>query len=74
VTFEGRGAITVLFDGIPFPVTFGAPSDSMIVLEDQGRRLKALMSQLKDRLSEIDRVDLAFSKVGVVKFRSVPES
>ncbi|NDB86180.1 MAG: hypothetical protein EB127_26315, partial [Alphaproteobacteria bacterium] len=35
VTFEGRGDITVLFDGIPFPVTFGAPSDSMIVLEDQ---------------------------------------
>jgi POTRA domain, FtsQ-type len=74
VTFEGRGDLTVTFDRVPFPVTFGAPSDSMVVLEDQGRRFRALATQLRDRLGEIERVDLAFSKVGVVKFRVPAES
>jgi hypothetical protein len=28
---------------------------------------------MKERLGEIERVDLAFAKVGVVKFRAPPE-
>lgn len=70
ITFEGRGDIVVDFVNLPFPVVFGAPTvDSSPLIEDQGRRLRALLLQLKDRLPEIQRVDLAFSKVGVVKFR-----
>jgi hypothetical protein len=58
---------------LPFPVVFGSSSsESAAVIEDQGRRLKALLVQLKDRLPEIQRVDLAFSKVGVVKFKAPP--
>lgn len=74
LTFESRGDISVTFEQVPFPVVFGAPSDSMTVLEDQGKRFRALMGQLRDRFSEIERVDLAFSKVGVVKFHAPPES
>ena len=74
ITFEGRGDIAVDFANLPFPVIFGAPPvDSSPAIEDQGRRLKALLSQFKDRLPDIQRVDLAFSKVGVVKFRPPPE-
>lgn len=73
INFEGRGDIAVDFVNLPFPVVFGASAvDSSPVIEEQGRRLKALLSQLKDRLPEIQKVDLAFSKVGVVKFRPPP--
>lgn len=73
ITFEGRGDIAVDFATIPFPVIFGATAvDASPVIEDQGRRLKALLAQLKDRLPDIEKVDLAFSKVGVVKFRPAP--
>jgi len=75
ITFEGKGDISVEFAKLHFPVVFGASSsssDSALVIEDQGRRLKALLDQLRDRIPEIERVDLAFSKVGVVKFKSPP--
>jgi hypothetical protein len=73
ISFEGKGDISVDFDRLPFPVVFGSTSsDASVVIEDQGRRLKALLVQLKDRLPEIQKVDLAFSKVGVVKFKAPP--
>jgi hypothetical protein len=73
ISFEGKGDISVDFDRLPFPVVFGSSSsESAAVIEDQGRRLKALLVQLKDKLPEIQRVDLAFSKVGVVKFKAPP--
>ena len=73
ISFEGKGDISVNFDKLQFPVVFGSSmSDSSAVIEDQGRRLKALLAQLKDRLPEIAKVDLAFSKVGIVKFKAPP--
>lgn len=70
ITFEGRGDLSVDFLSIPFPVVFAAPSvDATPAIEDQGHRLKALLVQLRDRLGDIQRIDLAFSKVGVVKFQ-----
>lgn len=73
ISFEGKNDIAVTFDRIPFPVVFSAPSDIPSTVEEQGRRCRALLLQLKDRLNEIEKVDLAFAKVGVVKFRTVPE-
>jgi hypothetical protein len=76
ITFEGKGDISVDFQSLSFPVVFGASStvsDSTVVIEDQGRRLKALLEQLKDRQGEITKVDLAFSKVGVVKLKAPSE-
>jgi hypothetical protein len=72
-TFEGKGDISVDFVRLPFRVVFGSSSsDTSAVIEEQGRRLKALLGQLKERLSEIEKVDLAFSKVGIVKFKAAP--
>ena len=70
ISFEGKGDMSVAFDRVPFPVVFSASSDSLAVIEDQGLRMRALLVQLKDRLGDIDKVDLAFSKVGVVKFKT----
>jgi hypothetical protein len=69
VAFEGKSDVIVNFERVPFPVTFTATSDSSAAVEDQGRRFKALLIQLKDRLGEVEKVDLAFAKVGVVKFK-----
>lgn len=72
ISFEGKGDIAVSFKRLGFPVVFGASVESSAVLEDQARRLKALLVQIKDRLSEVEKVDLAFSRVGIVKFKSPP--
>ena len=70
VRLEGRGDVSVIFDGIPFPVVFNASSDSPVPLPEQGVRFVALLSKLKDRYNDVARVDLAFTKVGVVKVRT----
>jgi hypothetical protein len=41
-----------------------------VSLPEQGVRFVALLSKLKDRYNDVARVDLAFTKVGVVKFRT----
>lgn len=77
ITFAGKGDIVVDFSRLPFPVVFGASStasDSSQVVGDQAKRLRALLEQLKDRLPEIEKVDLAFSKVGVIKLKTPPPS
>jgi len=70
VRLEGRGDFSVIFEGIPFPVVFNAASDAPVPLAEQGERLVALLAKLKDRYNDVARVDLAFTKVGVVKFRT----
>lgn len=72
ISFEGKGDISVSFKRLEFPVVFGASAGATAVLEDQGRRLKALLLQIKDRLPEVDKIDLAFSRVGIVKFKPPP--
>lgn len=68
--FEDRGDFSVVFAGVPFPVVFTASPDAPLPLTEQGERLVALLGKLKDRLGDVARVDLAFARVGVVKFRS----
>ena len=54
----------------PFPVVFAGASDSPLPLSEQAERLATLLGKLKDRFGEVARVDLAFARVGVVKFRA----
>ena len=49
---------------------FAGSPDAPIPLAEQGERLAALLSKLKDRLGDVAKIDLAFSRVGVVKFRA----
>ncbi len=68
--FESRGDFSVMFEGLPFPVVFAGSPDAPVSLVDQGQRLAALLAKLKDRLGDVAKIDLAFSRVGIVKFRA----
>jgi hypothetical protein len=70
LTFTERGDLAIGFKGFPFPVVFN-PSDDEVALEEQGQRCRALLGKLGERLAEVERVDLAFSRVGVVSFKVV---
>jgi hypothetical protein len=59
-----------MFQGVPFPVVFGAGPDSKVPLAEQGQRCGQLLKRVQDRFGDIVKVDLAFDRVGVIKFRS----
>jgi hypothetical protein len=67
--FLGQGDFAVAFQGVPFPVVFAAGQDAKVPLLEQGARCTALLNQLANRFSEIERIDLAFDRVGVVRFK-----
>jgi hypothetical protein len=66
--FQGQGDFAVSFEGLPFPIIFGAGKDSRVSLSEQGERCFELLKHLSGRLGEIQKVDLAFNQVGVVTF------
>jgi hypothetical protein len=68
--FLTHGDFAVTFEGVPFPVVFGAGHDSKVPLAEQGERCAELLKRLQDRFADILKVDLAFDRVGVVKFRT----
>jgi cell division septal protein FtsQ len=50
-------------------VDFVGRGDIAVSFQEQGERCAKLLGQLNGRLTEVDRIDLAFSQVGVVKFK-----
>jgi hypothetical protein len=72
LVFSEKGDLQAFFKGYSFPVVFSASNDSATI-RDQAERARALLPKLSDRLGEIERVDLAFSKVGVVTFKAPSE-
>lgn len=68
LTFSSRGDVQVFFKSFSFPIVFTATSEPS-ALRDQAQRARALLPKLTERLQEIEKVDLAFSKVGVVTFK-----
>jgi hypothetical protein len=66
--FSAKGDLSVSFKGFPFPIVFNASSDTA-ALNDQADRARALLPKLSARLGDIEKIDLAFSKVGVVTFK-----
>jgi hypothetical protein len=69
--FLAQGDFAVRFKGLNFPVVFAAGKDAGVDLEDQGARFAALLKQIAVRLGDVERIDLAFDRVGVVRFREV---
>jgi hypothetical protein len=69
LNFEGRGDVGVTFEGLRFPVVFSSSGDSSVSLSEQAERCNKLLAQLHARLNDVERIDLAFSQVGVVKFK-----
>lgn len=70
--FIGNGDFSVSFTGLPFPIIFGGSRDSKVSVREQGVRCAELLRHIQDRFSEIEKIDLAFDRVGVVKFRAAP--
>lgn len=69
LAFIGHGDLKVNFQGLPFPVIFGLESSNGVTLAEQGKRCAALLHEVRNRYSDIDKIDLAFNRVGVVSFR-----
>lgn len=67
--FLGQGDLGVGFDGVPFPIVFAAGPDARVSLKEQGERCSALLKQLSARFSDVARIDLAFDRVGIVRFK-----
>ena len=65
----GQGDFAAEFEGVPFPIVFAAGEDAKISLTEQGARCSALLKQLAPRFPEVEKVDLAFNRVGVVRFK-----
>jgi hypothetical protein len=71
--FLAQGDFAVRFKGLNFPVIFAAGTDASVRLEEQGERFAALLKQIAGRLGDVERIDLAFDRVGVVRFRGENE-
>lgn len=68
IVFQEGSDFTVRFNGVPFPVVFSSSSEGP-TLSDQSERCALLLKKFADRYQEIEKVDLAFEKVGVVKLK-----
>jgi hypothetical protein len=64
----GHGDFSVAFKGLSFPIVFAGGRDSAVPLTEQGERCAQLLRHLAPRLHEVQKIDLAFSQVGVVTF------
>jgi hypothetical protein len=69
--FQGHGDFSVMFRGLGFPIVFAAGKDAKVPLLEQGTRCAELLKRMRDRLGEIEKVDLAFDRVGVVTFKNI---
>jgi hypothetical protein len=69
--FLTDGDFAVTFQAVPFPVVFGAGPDAKVPLAEQSQRCGELLKRVQDRFSDILKIDLAFDRVGVIKFRPV---
>lgn len=70
--FQGQGDFSVSFRDLAFPIIFAAGQDAKVPLLEQGTRCAELLKRLRDRLGEIEKIDLAFDRVGVVTFKAPP--
>lgn len=62
------GELKVHFREFKALVTMSVPENDFSKLEKQCERLKVLINKLADKLTEVREIDLAFNKLGVVKF------
>ena len=70
LSFLDHEDLSVEFQGIPFPIVFGLDSEGTTSLAEQGKRCAALLKRLEHQFHEIEKIDLAFDRVGVVAFRT----
>jgi hypothetical protein len=69
IDFSGKAELSVHFKGVPFPVVFSAV-DEAVSLSEQSERCALVLRQFRDRFGEVEKIDLAFERVGVVKLKA----
>lgn len=67
---KANGELRLRFEEIPVPVIFGFAEADYRLLAVQAERLKVILSEIRERFNEIELIDLAFRRVGVVRFKS----
>lgn len=72
VRLTAEGEVVAKVSSVRAPVVIAALEASRHEFYDKGLRLKSLISQLGARLDEATAIDLAYSKLGVVRFPSPP--
>jgi hypothetical protein len=70
----GQGDFGVMFKGLSFPIVFAGGKDAPVPLSEQGERCAELLKHLGSRVTEVKKIDLSFSRVGVVTFVPTPEA
>lgn len=70
LSFLDHEDLSVEFQGVPFPIVFGLGSEGAVSLSEQGRRCMALLKQVQHQFQNIEKIDLAFSRVGVIAYRN----
>jgi hypothetical protein len=68
LTVSNTTDVQVRFENLPFPVMFSGDGNAPPIAE-QGERCAILLRRFSERWGEIDSMDLAFDKVGVVRLK-----
>ena len=68
IELQGGSDFSVRFASVPFPVVFSSSSLGPTI-SDQAERCGLLLKKFQNKYDEIERVDLAFDKVGVVRLK-----
>lgn len=71
--FGQKGDLIIGFADLPFPIIFTSSPDSGISLEEQAVRCSRLLAELSGRFEDVEKIDLAFERVGIVKFKPSPK-
>lgn len=66
VSFDSSGDMVLRFSGVSFPVTFDYSGEDLSKLGRRARRLSVILSKFQGRKHLIEKVDLAFDRIGVI--------
>lgn len=70
VDLRKNGETALRFSGFGFEAIFDVSGSDLVKVREEAQRLKTVLNQFGDRVSDIARVDLAFDKVAVAKLKS----
>ena len=72
LTLNGNSEIEVAFEDAPFIAVFSGGSEHIEDIKGECLRFMTILAQLGGKEGEIEKVDLAFSKLAVVKMKDTP--
>lgn len=73
VVLSKSGELSLSFKELPFPVIFDGSRSDFSRLEIEAARLKKILARPGVNFRDIEKIDLAFKRLGVVKLKEVPQ-